>query len=97
MLGAFGFVGDESATVISVARHPAYGLQPALVQSAKYVTVLGAGGRAQTSAEFQLRTKAGYLEAKLPAGSTLWSVILDGQTTQPQREGDRVLLGFPSA
>jgi len=97
LLGAFGFVGDESRTVIGVARHANLGLQPAIVQSAKYVTVLGGNGRAQTSAEFRLRTKAGYLEAKLPEGSTLWSVLLDGQAAQPQREGDRILLGFPSA
>lgn len=97
LLGAFGFVGDASATVINVKRRSALGLQPAIVQSARYVTVLGNNGRAQTSAEFLLRTKAGYLEAKLPADSTLWSVLLDGQATQPQREGDRLLLGFPSA
>ncbi|MCE9605146.1 MAG: hypothetical protein K8U03_09630 [Planctomycetia bacterium] len=97
LLGAFGFVGDDSATTISVVRHPAYGLQPALVQAARYVTVLDANGRAQTSAEFQIRTKAGYLEVKLPSESTLWSVVLDGQTAQPQREGDRLLLSFPAA
>lgn len=97
LLGAFGFVGDASATSISVKRRSALGLQPAIVQSARYVTVLGNNGRAQTSATFALRTKAGYLEAKLPADSTLWSVLLDGQATQPQREGDRLLLGFPSA
>ena len=97
LLGAFGFVGDASATSITVIRHPTYGLQPALVEAAKYVTVLGGNGRAQTTAEFRLRTKAGYLEAKLPADSTLWSVLLDGKAAQPQREADRILLSFPAA
>lgn len=96
LLGAFGFVDDEPIVAIDVVRRPQYALQPALVQQARYVTQLGVGGRAQTSAELQLRTKAGFLEVKLPTGSTLWSAVLDGLPAQPQREGDRLLLGFPS-
>ena len=96
LLGAFGFSGDEPGETLDVVRHPQYLLHPARVQQAQYVTLLGVNGRAQTSADLRLRTKAGFLEVKLPAGSTLWSAVLDGRPAQPQREGDSLLLSFPS-
>lgn len=96
LLGAFGFAGEDFATTVHVERPQEYGLQSALVQQARYVTVLGANGRAQTSAEMRIRTRAGFLEMRLPAGSTLWSAELDGKPAQPQREGDHLLLSFPA-
>jgi hypothetical protein len=97
LLGAYGFIGDDPLVTIDVVRHPQYVLQPALVQQAQYVTLLGTNGRAQTSADLKLRTKVGFLEVKLPPGSTLWSAVLDGRPAQPQREGDSLLLSFPSS
>ena len=96
LLGAYGFLGDPPAVKISVARHPAYFLPPAIVQRAELATVLSADGRAQTAARFLLRTKALFLEIRLPAGSRLWSATLDGRAIKPQREGESLLVNLPA-
>ena len=97
LLGAYGFVGDPPPVKASVARHPALGLPPAIVQRAELDTVLSADGLAQTSARFLLRTKALFLEVRLPKGSSLWSADLDGTPIKPQREQESMLLNLPAA
>ncbi|MBM4018892.1 MAG: hypothetical protein FJ288_11270, partial [Planctomycetes bacterium] len=97
LLGAFGFLGEPRALPISVSRHPQYGLPPAIVQRAELATVLSADGVAQTAARLLLRTKALFLEIRLPKGSTLWSATLDSRPTKPQREGQSLLVSLPAA
>jgi hypothetical protein len=97
LLGAFGYVGDGEPVTVSLVRHPSYPLVEAIVQQARYVTLVSAGGRSQTSARFTLRNKATYLEIRLPTGSTLWAAELDGMPAKPQREKDSLLLSFPAA
>ncbi len=96
LLGAYGFVGDPPPVRVSVARPTGYGLPPAIIQRAELATVMSASGLGQTAARFLLRTKALFLEVKLPAGSTLWSATLDSKPAKPQREGDSILLSLPS-
>lgn len=96
LLGAYGFLGLPPAVKVSVAQHPGYGLPPAIVQRAELATVMSADGVAQTAARFLLRTKALFLEVKLPPGSSLWSATLDSKPTKPQREGDSLLVSLPA-
>jgi len=97
LLGAYGFVGDTAPVAVSVARHPTLGLPPAIIQRAELATVLSADGLAQTAARFLLRTKALFLEVRLPKDSTLWSAALDGTPIKPQREAESMLLNLPAA
>ncbi|MCX5654318.1 MAG: hypothetical protein NTY65_06695, partial [Planctomycetota bacterium] len=96
LLGAYGFLGEPPAVKISVARPPAYFLPPAIVQRAELASALSAGGRIQTAARFLLRTKALFLEIRLPAGSRLWAATLDGRPIKPQREGESLLVSLPA-
>ncbi|MEE8450716.1 MAG: hypothetical protein V3R99_02345, partial [Thermoguttaceae bacterium] len=97
LLGAYGFVGDEARLEVDVTRDPAYRLLPsAIVQQATLDTFLSVGGTSQTQAEFKLRTKALYIEVRLPNNSELWSAMLDGTPVKPQREGERLLVSVPA-
>ena len=103
LLGAFGFVGAPPALAVDVTRHAGYPLYPAIAQRAELTTLLAADGASQTQARFTLRTKALYLEVKLPKGAELWSAQLLGQDgrpggvpLKPQREGDSLLIGLPA-
>jgi hypothetical protein len=77
---------------IDVLRHPGYGLYPAIVEQCVLDTNLSPEGQSQTQARFKLRTKAVYLQVKLPTDAKLWSAELDGVPLKPQREGDNVLV-----
>jgi len=95
LLGAYGFLGEPAPVKVAVSRHPQYALPPAVVQRAELATRIWPV-RAQTAARFLLRTKALFLEIRLPKGSTLWSAALDGKSIKPQREGDSLLVSLPA-
>ena len=95
LLGAYGFLGDPAPVKVSVARPKDYTLPLAIMQRAALATVLSADGLTQTAARFLLRTKALFLEVKLPKDSTLWSATLNGEAVKPQREGDSLLISLP--
>ncbi len=97
LLGVFESVGPAQPVQVDINRRPGYGLPPAIVQRAELDTVLSADGVALTGARYQLRTKAAFLEVRLPAQSELWSAYLDGQPVAPQRDGDRLLLDLPAS
>jgi hypothetical protein len=97
LLGVFESVGPPQPVRVDVNRRPGYGLPPAIVQRAELDTVLSAEGVALTAARYQLRTKAAFLEVRLPAQSELWSAYLDGQPVAPQRDGARLLLDLPAS
>ncbi|MBN1591279.1 MAG: hypothetical protein JW888_17335, partial [Pirellulales bacterium] len=97
LLGVYSFVGQPGKVQINAYRHPAYRLSAAIVQKGNLTTKVSADGVAQTDARFQLRTKALYLEVRLPAGAELWSAWLDGRPVKPQRQADRLLLNLAGA
>ncbi len=97
LLGAFGFAGDPPVLKIDVLRHPGYGIYPAIVEECSLDTNLSPEGQSQTQARFKLRTKAVYLQVKLPAGAELWSAELDGMPLKPQRQGDNILIDVPAS
>jgi autotransporter-associated beta strand protein len=98
LLGAYSFVYDkpnEPKITIDVFRNPSYALTPAIVEKAALKTLLSADGNSQTQANFQIRTKALYVEVALPKDATLWSAVLDGVPLKPQKRGGVRLLGVP--
>ena len=97
LLGVFGFVGDPPQVQIDVFRRPGYRLHPAIVEKAELRTRLSADGENITVAQFDLRTKAVFLEVELPPGGELWAANLDETPVKPQREGDRLLMSLPTA
>jgi len=96
LLGAFEFVGAPEEVTVDGNRRPGYEIATAIVQRAELVTQLSTDGVAQTSARYQLRTKANFLEVKLPPKHKLWSVYLDGKAVGPQQDGDSLLLSLPT-
>jgi len=96
VLGSFGYVGREAQVKATITLRDPYTLPPALVQRAELVTKVSAAGQAQSIVRYDLLTKATLLEIRLPAGSELWSIYLDGQPTKPQREKESLLLSLPA-
>jgi len=106
LLGVFGFVGNPAQekpkepirVVVDADPRDAYAIYPAIVEHAGLTTFLSGDGASQTKAVFRLRTKALYVELKLPGGkdSELWSAHLDGSPVKPQREGDSLLVSLPA-
>ena len=96
LLGAYSFLGDTPRIAIDVFRNPSYALTPAIIERATYKTLLSADGTSQTQADFQLRTKALYLEVALPRNAALWSAWLDNAPLKPQKKEGVVLLGLPA-
>ncbi|MCH6551144.1 MAG: hypothetical protein IH804_03910, partial [Planctomycetes bacterium] len=96
LIGAFGFVGDSAVLSIKSARHAADAPPAAIVQHARLTTAVAANGRSQTAARFSLRTKALFLEIRLPADAELWTITLDGRPTKPQRDGERLVIDLAS-
>ena len=86
IVGAFGYVGGKEEVKVDVLRRTQYALPAALIERAELVTRIGKSGKSQSVARYAFKTKATLLEIRLPAGSTLWSVYLDGKPTKPQRE-----------
>ncbi len=101
LLGAYSFTGNPPPVQIDVLRHPGYGLYATLVQQCELDTNVSPQGWSQTQAVFKLRTKAVFLQVRLPAGAELWSAALDGVPLKPQREGKdqgkSVLIDVPAA
>jgi len=96
LLGAYGFVGDPPEVKIDVLRHPGYRLPPAIVEKAELTTFVSTAGISQTAAQFNLRTKALFLEVRLPPQAELWSADLDGQPIKPQRDKKSLLASLPA-
>ena len=90
-------MGDVPKVAVDVFRNPSYPLTPAIVERAVLTTLLSADGTSQTQADFELRTKAAYLEVKLPEGAALWSAVLDGTPLKPQKHSSVRLIGLPPA
>jgi len=96
LLGVYGFVGEPAAVSVDAFRDPGYGLPEAIVQRAELSTHVSTEGVTQTQAQFKLRTKALYLEVRLPPESHLWAASLDGAPLKPQRDQASLLMSLPA-
>ncbi|MCX5659362.1 MAG: hypothetical protein NTW19_06515 [Planctomycetota bacterium] len=97
LLGVFGSLGEKDEVALGVERPPGYALPAVIVQDALLTTALSRDGLIQTNARFELLSKSPFLAVSLPAGSTLWAVLVDNKPAKPQREGQNLLLSLPPA
>ncbi len=97
LLGVYSFVGNQGTVTIQGQRRELLGLPTTIVQRAELVSLIGVGGNSQTAARFLLRTKAQYLEVRLPDGATLWSIMVDGLPALPERQADRIVVALKTA
>lgn len=96
LVGAYGYVGTQSEIKVDVLRRKSYNLPAALIQRSELVTRVSQGGRSQSVARYDLKTKATLLEIRLPPESELWTIFLDGEPTKPQKQGGSLLLTLPA-
>ncbi len=78
LLGVYSYVGTDDTVTIIGQRRALHGLPTTIVERAELVSLIGAGGISQTAARFLLRTKAQYLEVRLPEGlhsGRSWSMV----------------------
>lgn len=96
IVGAYGYVGSDAKLVVDMLLRDAYPLPPAIVERAQLVSKVSMQGIAQSVVRYSMITKADALEIVLPKNSTLWTVLLDGSPTKPQRAGDSLLISLPA-
>ncbi len=97
LLGVYSFVGNQGTVTLNAQRRQVHSLPPTLVQRAELVSLIGAGGHSQTAARFLLRTKAQYLEVRLPEGAKLWSIMVDRLPALPERQAERIVVALKTA
>lgn len=67
-----------------------------VVDRAVMVTRISAEGQVVTDARYFVKNKgAPHLRLRLPAGAELWSVLVDGATAVPVRDGEANLIPLP--
>jgi hypothetical protein len=97
LLGVYEFPGEPGEMRVGIRRREGYGLPPAIVQRAELETLVATGGTSVTGARYLLRTKAPFLEIRLPdTQSQLWSALVDGRPMTPQTDGEGLLISLPA-
>ncbi len=97
LLGVYSYIGIQGIVTIQGQRRQIHSLPTTIVERAELVSLVGTGGNSQTAARFLLRTKAQYLEVRLPEAATLWSIMVDGFPSLPERQADRIVVSLKSA
>ena len=95
LVGVYGYsVGVPGAETVSIraTRRELQSVPATIVERAELSTALSAHGASYHIAELHLKTTSGFIQAKLPANAVLWSVMLDGMPTLPQRLDDQLLI-----
>lgn len=97
LLGVHEFAGPPGQVTLDIRRRAGYGLPVAIVQRAELETLASIGGVSTTGARYLLRTKAPFLEIRLPdTQSRLWSALVDGRPMTPLADEDRLLIPLPA-
>ena len=94
LLGVYSYAGNQAVVTLQSKRRAIHGLPTTIVERAELVSLVGAGGNCQTAARFLLRTKAQYLEVRLPEGAKLWSIMVDSLPALPERQADRIVVAL---
>ena len=100
LLGVFGYsVGDQGGDSVSVraTRRELQSVPNTIVERAQLSTALSAHGASHHVAELRVRTTGGFIQAKLPSDAVLWSVIVDGLPSLPQRSDGQLLIELRSS
>lgn len=75
--------------LLDVRRHAAVEVQEAVIEEARYRTLVTRDGLAVTTADLVVRNaRKQFLRLKLPAGADVWSATVDGAVEKPAREGE---------
>ncbi len=97
ILHAYKYVGaapspqDANGTrlAFTVTRHETVDVHEAAIDQAEYRTLFTRDGLSVTAARFQVRnSRRQFLRLKLPPGSEIWSVFVDGRSEKPARTVD---------
>ncbi len=83
---------QKNSVVVSIANRSLRPLPTTLVERAELLSILSSQGKSHHVANFALKTTGGYIRADLPPNAKLWSMLLDGEPTLPQRDGDRLVV-----
>jgi len=95
LIGAYGYTGRDGVLTIDVLRRQQHVLPSAIAQRAELLTRISANGLTQSLARYDLVTKSTILEVALPGDAILWTILVDGQPTKPQKEGTTLLVSLP--
>ncbi|WP_254513809.1 hypothetical protein [Anatilimnocola floriformis] len=95
LIGAYGYTGRDGVLKIDVVRRTQHVLPSAIAQRAELLTRISANGLTQSIARYDLVTKATILEVALPGDAVLWTMLVDGQPTKPQKEKHTLLVSLP--
>lgn len=95
LIGAYGYSGRDGVVKVDVLRRQQHVLPSAIAQRAELFTQVSANGLTQTFAAYDLVTKANILEVALPGDAVLWTMLVDGQPTKPQKEKGALLVSLP--
>ena len=88
VIAAFEFRGTDWTLALSGTRHPHADLTSTVIDWLELDTVLSTSGGARHQARLAVRSAGDqFLELRLPPGSILWSLMIDGEREKPVRGG----------
>ncbi len=90
---AYRYVRPGYRLLVEARRYAEAEVLQALVDSARFTTVVADDGQVMTEASLSVRNNGRqHLEIELPKGTTVWSAFVAGEPVRPSKRGDRLLL-----
>lgn len=90
---AYRYVRPGYRLRVEARRYAEAEVLQALVDSARFTTVVADDGQMMTEANLSVRNNGRqHLEIELPKGTTVWSAFVAGEPVRPSKRGDRLLL-----
>lgn len=90
---AYRYIRPGYRLLVEARRYAEAEVLQALVDSARFTTVVADDGQMMTEASLSVRNNGRqHLEIELPKGTTVWSAFVAGEPVRPSKRGDRLLL-----
>jgi type II secretory pathway pseudopilin PulG len=90
---SYRYLRPGYSLVVEARRYAEAEVLQALVDSARFTTVVADDGQTMTEMSLDLRNNGRqFLEVELPAGATVWSAFVAGQPVRPSQNGGKLLL-----
>lgn len=90
---AYRYVRPGYQLRVEARRYAEAEVLQALVDSARFTTVVADDGQMMTEASLSVRNNGRqHLEIELPQATTVWSAFVAGEPVRPSKRGDRLLL-----
>ena len=90
---SYHYLRPGYSLVVEARRYAEAEVLQALVDNARFTTVVADDGQTMTEMSLDLRNNGRqFLEVELPAGATVWSAFVAGQPVRPSQNGGRLLL-----